>query len=277
MLKGTLTIIIVNYNSTDLLLNCLHSIFFTQNELTLQVIVVDNNSSDKSKEKVKIWFPQVFFLQNDKNVGFSRACNQGLQVAQGRYVLFLNPDTIIKNNVFTKCLKYLEAHTDAGLLGCKLINADGSLQPSCADFPYIHKLILGHIVRWKIFPNKIKEKFLLKYWKHNKIREVDWVLGAFMMARIDLLKQIGGFNESFFLYGEDLDLCYRLQGEGWKIIFFPHAEILHFGNPTWDNSRLALVYNALFTFYSEHFSKTKTRLFRLFMLAFFYQRNYRGL
>lgn len=265
MADVTLTIIIVNYNSTGFLENCLKSIFFNQHGISLKVIVVDNHPAEGAKGKIETRFPHVMLIENDRNLGFAKACNQGLMVAQSKYILFLNPDTIIKNDVFARCIEFIRSNSDTGLLGCKLVNANGSLQPSCADFPYIHKLILDHTIRWKIFPDAIREKLLLRYWTHDRIREVDWVLGAFMLARLDLLKQMGGFDEDFFLYGEDLELCYRIQQAGWKVVFFPYSEVIHFGNQIWDTQRLIRVYDAILKFYSKHLSSHKLLLLNFFI------------
>ncbi len=260
-----LSVIMVSYNSLRFIGKCLESVFSLKFESSFQVIVVDNGSLDGTVKLIRANFPSVKVIQNETNLGFSRACNQGLKIAKSKYVLFLNPDTILKHDTLSICIDFIHSNPRIGLLACKLVNADGSLQPSCADFPYIHNLILNHTLSWKIFPDAIGEKLLLSYWNHNKIREVDWVLGAFMLARLDLLKQMKGFDEDFFLYGEDLDLCYRIQQAGWKVIYFPYSEVVHIGNPVWDDQRLERVYNALLKFYSKHFSLPALRLLKCFI------------
>ena len=259
----SVSVIIVNYNTTALLERCLESLFSDGHGLSIEIIVVDNYSSDKGLQKTIDKYQNVLWIRNEENLGFAKACNQGLKMAKADYVLFLNPDTIISKKNLDQCLTFMDTHGDIGLLGCTLLNGDGSLQPSCADFPYLHKIFLDHLTRWKYFPQKLRSRWLLRYWPHDTIRDVDWVLGAFMLTRRKLVDQLKGFDEDYFLYGEDLDLCYRIRKAGWRVTFFSDAAVFHAGNPIWDQARKDLVYDALLKFYGKHFPKWTCVLLQL--------------
>jgi GT2 family glycosyltransferase len=202
-------------------------------------------------------------------MGFAKACNQGLRHSKGNYVLFLNPDTIVLNDALVKSLVFMDSNPNIGVIGCKLLNEDGSLQPSCANFPYIRYILLDHVLRKRLFNDAIKRKFLLRYWAHNEIREVDWMLGAFLMTRRTVMDFLGGFDEGFFLYGEDLDLCFRINETRWKVVFYPQAEVIHIGNSSWETERLERVYNALLRFYRKHFSPRNVHFLRFLMKLIF--------
>jgi len=261
----SLSVIIVNYNTTALLERCLASLFSNCDGISIEIIVIDNNSSDGSIEKIAAKFLDVSLIENDRNLGFAKACNQGLGLARNDYVLFLNPDTIILGDTFAQCVEFFHSNRNIGLLGCRLLNVGGGLQPSCGDFPYLHKIFLDHILRREFFPEAFRQKMLLRYWPHDRIREVDWVLGAFMLTRRPLMEKLKGFDEDFFLYGEDLDLCYRIKKAGWRVVFFPEAEVVHVGNPVWDAERLVRVYDATLMFYRKHFSLPKVILLGFLM------------
>lgn len=264
-MTGPLSIVIVSCNSGPFLEECLNVVFRGQHGFSVKVILVDNHSSDGSVERIETEFPELTFIRNNRNLGFAKACNQGLQFARGDYVLFLNPDAFIKGDALARCVTFMDVNTDVGMLGCRLLNMDGTLQPSCSDFPFIHKLFLEHLLRNRIFSQALRRKLLLKYWKHDKIREVDWVLGAFMLSRLGLLKKLKGFDEDFFLYGEDMELCYRIKQNRWKIAFLPDAKVIHVGNPVWDKERVLRVHNAILMFYKKHFPLPKVLFLRLIM------------
>jgi GT2 family glycosyltransferase len=249
----SLSIIIVNFNAGHHLMNCLESVFSSNYPEEFEVIVVDNNSSDDSIDAINDGFSDVKLIKNTSNLGFAKACNQGLESAVNNYVLFLNPDTIVRHDALVKSVDFIDSNPDIGLIGCRLLSKNGSLQSSCADFPYLRTIVLDHLFRWWKLSNAVRAKMLLKYWTHDEIREVDWMLGAFLMTRRSVLTAIGGFDEAFFLYGEDLDLCFRIKQAGWKVVFFPDAQIIHIGNSVWDSDRRDRVYQALVGFHRKHF------------------------
>lgn len=260
-----LSIVIVTYNSRPYLEQCLKAVFRERNTLSLEVILVDNHSSDRGTEDLSTRFSPLSVIRNGANAGFARACNQGLERAHGTYVLFLNPDTVVSEDALIKCVRYMDANEAVGILGCRLRHPEGVVQPSCSDFPFVEKLFLDHLLRIRLFSPALRQKRLLKYWRHNEIREVDWILGAFMLSRRRLLNTLNGFDEDFFLYGEDMDLCYRIRQYGYKTVYFPHAETLHVGNPVWNRERIIRVHQAMLMFYRKHFSLPAVLLLRLML------------
>ena len=256
-MSRSVSVVIVNYNTTALLERCLKSLLSDGTGILMEIIVVDNYSWDKDFKKTICRYQNVRWIRNEQNFGFSKACNQGLEIATAESILFLNPDTVIPNTTLDQCLTFMDTHSDIGLLGCRLQNDDGSLQPSCADFPYLHKIFFDHLTRWIFFPRGLSTGGLLKYWAHDAIRDVDWILGAFMLTRRELMDRLNGFDEDYFLYGEDLDLCFRIWRAGWRVTFFPYATVFHVGNPLWDQARKQRVYAALLKFYGKHFPKWK--------------------
>lgn len=256
-----LSIILVGYGVQGELGECLNSVQQNLKEIRSEIILVWNCGPEDRLEAIRGSFPDVVLIENKENVGFSRGCNQGLKNAKGRYVLFLNPDTIIKDKeTLSIAIKYLESNQRVGILGIKLINPNGSVQPSCNNFPTIENLFLDHILRIRLVSRTIKARFLYRFWYHDELRDVDWILGAFMMMKHTLADELGGFDEDYFLYGEDLDICYRAKQLGAAITFLPSAEVMHKGNQQWDRERLGRIYHALVLFYRKHYSNRRRSL-----------------
>jgi len=219
-----LSIIIVGWNSKEYLLHCLESIYQKGMEMPREIIVVDNGSRDGSGSEVKKAFPFVHLIENEKNLGFAKAANQGFQKASGRYVLLLNPDTQVKHGAIERLVSFMDAHLEAGVAGVQLFNADGSKQNSIANFPsLVTELLNKSLLRW-LFP----EKFPGKGRDYSEPIEVDSVIGACMMVRRDALDQVGLLDEDYFLFLEETDWCYRMKKAGWKIYHVPQAEVYHF-------------------------------------------------
>ncbi len=219
-----LSIIIVNWNTKEFLLSCVRSVFENEQRISWEVIVVDNGSQDGSGSEVKKAFPLVHLIQNEKNVGFAGAVNQGLQKASGRYVLLLNPDTQVKNGAIERLMSFMDAHPKAGISGAQLLNSNGSKQNSIANYPSLSTELLNkRLLRW-LFPKKFpgKEK------DYPEPIEVDSVIGACMMVRRDALDQVGLLDEDYFLFLEETDWCYRMKKAGWKIYHVPQTEVFHF-------------------------------------------------
>ena len=265
--EKSLSIIIVTYNSSRYIANCLESIFLSNRLSISELIVVDNDSTDGTDAIVNTKFPSVCFLKNKQNLGFAKACNIGLSVASGRYTLFLNPDTVVEKETIISCINYMQMNSNIGVLACKLNNPNGSLQQTCANFPSINKFLLKSILRNPLFSDLIKAKLLLEFWSHDEIRDVDWFIGAFMMIRKDLIMKLGGFDESFFLYGEDMDLCYRIKQMRKQVVYFPKVGAVHVGNSIWDKNRLDKVHNASLIFTKKHFSPLTYHAFKLIIWA----------
>lgn len=185
--------------------------------------MVDNGSQDGSREEVKKVFPSAHLIENERNLGFAKAANQGLQKASGRYALLLNPDTQVKNGAVERLVLFMDAHADAGMAGGQLLNADGSKQNSIANFPSLGTELLNKsLLRW-LFP----KKFPGKERNYSEPIEVDSVIGACMIVRRDVLNQVGFLDEDYFLFLEETDWCYRMKKAGWKIYHVPQAEIYH--------------------------------------------------
>lgn len=224
-----LSISIINWNTKDYLKRCLQSIEENIKNISYEVIAVDNNSSDGSIDMIRNDFPKIKLVENKTNLGFSRANNQAIKKATGRYILLLNPDTLVLDKAIPKMIDFMEQHSNAGIIGCKLLNEDGSVQMSCRSFPTLNSLFYTFTGLDTKFPKSpILSNHIMSYWNHNEIREVDWVSGACLMIRRAVVKQIGLLDEEFFMYCEDLDYCRRTKQKGWGIYYLPEAQIMHY-------------------------------------------------
>lgn len=223
-----LSIIIVSWNTKKYLKNCLESIYQQKGNVPFETFVVDNNSSDGSQDMVKKDFPNVHLTINNNNAGFAKANNQALKNAKGRYFLLLNSDTKIKTNTLSQALKFASSHPKAGVIGGKIMNPDGSLQKSVRHFPTLCSQILILLKLHNFFPHlkSIKKYFALDF-DYNKEQEVDQVMGAFFMINNECLKQVGFFDEKFWIWFEEVDFCKRVKEKGWLVIYTPVMEIIH--------------------------------------------------
>lgn len=225
-----LSICIVHYKTGNLLRNCILSIYRHTKGLDFEIIVVDNSSQDNSLETIESEFKGVSLVANRENIGFAAAVNQAIKKSKGEYILVLNPDTIILQNAISKSLSFIKGKKDAGIVGCKILNPDGSLQPSCKTIPGILSSFSESSLLYKIFPqNRFLGTPYMTYFDYNKVREVDVVNGAFLMFKQRLIEQIGLLDERFFIYSEETDWCYRATKAGFKNYFYPDAQIIHYG------------------------------------------------
>jgi len=223
MRQFRLTIVIVTYNNEANILQCLTSLKKYINNG--DILAIDNSSQDKTSRIVGKMFPKIKLIRNKKNVGFATAANQGSRISKGDYLLFLNPDTIVKEGCIEKMVSFLKKKKDAAVVGCKVLNPDGTLQPSCGKFPTISNIILDRIpIINKLFKTELirQENF------YNKEQDSDWMSGVFFIVRRDVFKKLGGFDEKYFLYVEDVDFCYRARNAGYKIYYNPKAKIMHY-------------------------------------------------
>lgn len=223
-----LSIIIVNYNTKDLLKDCLQSIFKHIQNLDYEVIVIDNASSDGSVEMIKNDFLQVKLFQNQENLGFAKANNQGVKEARGSYILLLNSDTVLQEGDLSRVINYMDKNDSVGILGCRISNPDGSLQLSCYKFPAMKQLLSHNLFFTKIWPNN---RFFGDYrkWPHDKLKEVDFVIGAFFLVKRRVFDEIGLLDEDFFLNVEETEFCLRAKKVGWRTVFYPNFQIIHYG------------------------------------------------
>lgn len=236
------SVIIVSWNTQNILQNCLRSIYEQSGDISLEVIVIDNASIDGSVEMVKKDFLQVILIENSENRGFAAANNQGIAITKGRYVLLLNSDTIVLDNAIDKTLDFADAHPESAVVGCRTLNPDGTLQPTCFMFPSVLNMLLSTTYLYKIFS---KSKFFgrerMTWWNRNDIREVDVVTGCFMLVRREAIEQVGLLDERFFVYGEETDWCCRFKQADWKVMFTPCANIIHLGGQSTQKKAIAMV------------------------------------
>jgi hypothetical protein len=224
------SVVIVNWNTRDVLRDCLASVYTNTKNIRFEVIVIDNASSDGSAEMVRGEFPHVILLMNPRNLGFATANNQGMSVANGRYVLLLNSDTILLDNAIEKTMAFADSHVQAGIVGCRVLNPDKSLQPTCFMFPSVLNMFLWATYLSRAFAtSKFFGRERMIWWHRDDVREVDVATGCFMLVRSQAIEQVGLLDEQFFMYGEETDLCCRFKKAGWKILFTPDAEIIHLG------------------------------------------------
>ena len=265
-----LSVIIVNYNVKYFLELCLHSVLRAAEGVDAEVIVVDNNSKDESCSMVRVKFPSVILIENKENAGFSRANNQAVAIAKGEYLLFLNPDTVMPEDFFSKTLAYMDAHPEAGALGPKLFDGKGQYAPDAKkSFPSLSVALFKTTGINKLFP---KSPYFNKYYAvhigENETAAVEVLSGCCMMVRLSVVKEIGGaFDEDYFMYCEDVDLCYRIQKAGYKNIYFPEASLIHYKGES--TRKMTLTYvrifnEALIKFVKKHYSKRDTALYLLF-------------
>jgi len=255
-----LSIIIVNYNVKYFLEQCIHSIRKSCSGMNYETIVIDNNSVDGSQAMLEEKFPEVILIANKKNQGFSKANNQGINISQGKYILILNPDTVLEEQTMNLTLQFMNLHAEAGALGVKMINGKGKYLPeSKRGIPTPKTAFYKIVGLTKLFPkSKAFARYYLGHLDSSKIQEIEVLPGAFMLIRSELLKRIGGFDEIFFMYAEDIDLSYRILKEGWKIIYYPDTTIIHYkGESTKKTSfnYVKIFYQAMLLFYQKHFVK----------------------
>jgi GT2 family glycosyltransferase len=237
-MQSELSIIIVNWNGEKFLPDCLRSVAENPPSIPYEVVVVDNASTDGSTDWLASSgagsiFPEGVFklIQSDENLGFGRGINLAAEHADGENLLILNPDTLVKGDAIDRLIDTLGSDSSIGATAPRLLNQDGSLQPSTWYFPATpFKIILPNFGLYRLFPRSFVGRTLLsKYWEHDERREVPIAWAAALMFRTDVFRQLGGFDPEFHMYGEDIDICIRMQRAGYKLVFEPKAEVIHIG------------------------------------------------
>ncbi|MFC2103984.1 glycosyltransferase family 2 protein [Bacteroidota bacterium] len=272
-----LSIIIVNYNVKHFLEQCLISVYNASSKINSEIFVVDNNSVDGSCAMVKERFPEVNLIENKKNYGFSYANNQAIKKSTGQYVLLLNPDTVVEEDSFEKCIQFMDSNSETGGLTVKMIDGKGNFLPESKRALPTPKVAFYKIFGLaKIFPKSKKfARYYLGNLKNNQINEIDILPGAFMFLRKETLEKIGYFDEDYFMYGEDVDLSFRILKAGYKNFYFPETTIIHYKGESTKKGSLNYVYvfyNAMIIFARKHFSSKNARTFSLLInLAIYFR------
>jgi GT2 family glycosyltransferase len=222
------SVVIVSWNTCDILRGCLRSIFEQTRGLSFEVFVVDNDSHDKSAQMVQIEFPEVNLIVNAENRGFAAACNQGMRAASARFMLLLNPDTVILDNAISRCVQYADAHPDVGVVGCQVLENEHRITPTGFSFPSPMNIFLALSGLSRVFPrSRLFGRPEISWWDRMTEQDVDVVTGMFMLVRREAIAQVGLMDESYFVYSEEADWCYRFAQAGWRRVFTPTAQIIH--------------------------------------------------
>jgi GT2 family glycosyltransferase len=256
-----LSICILSYRARDFLENCLRSIADSGFGGTSEIIVVDQNSQDGTSEMLQDGFPQVKMLQTQKNEGFTRPMNRAMRAAQGRYIALLNPDTIIHPGAFERLCAFLDSHPQAGIVGPKVLNPDGTLQAPCRRGDSRPWAVISYFTGLsKLFPTRaFFNGYLLSHLDGDQTNQVDGVSGSCMLVRREVVEQIGYLDEIFFAYQEDADYCLRARKAGWKIYYYPEAQITHFGGQGGSRVQpyrsIVAWHKSYFLYYRKHFAK----------------------
>jgi N-acetylglucosaminyl-diphospho-decaprenol L-rhamnosyltransferase len=264
-----LSVVIVNWSTRDLLAQCLQSIWDTAGGLDLEVILVDNASTDDSVEMTRRAFPQVQVIANAENVGFVRANNQAMRRARGRYLLLLNSDAEVLPGTLGESVRFMDEHPRAGVLGARLLNTDGTFQASYTPFPTLWRefLILSALGRWLVrptYPSHGPQQGL------GALRINGYLEGAYLMARREAVDQVGELDERIFMYAEDVDWCYRFLQAGWEVWYLPQVAVIHHGGQSSRKRRRRMeaeLYRSRVYFFRKHYGKNAALRLRLLIYA----------
>ncbi len=269
-----LSIVVLNWNVRDLLRNCLRSIYaeFESAGIAGEVVVVDSASTDGSAEMVAAEFPQARVVASAENLGYSRGNNEGLRRTEGRHILLLNPDTELRAGALTAMLGHMDAHAGVGVLGPQLLFPDGRPQSSRRRLPTLATAVFESTWLQAYAPRGILEAYYAQDLPDDAVSEVDWLVGAALCVRREAYQQVGGLDESFFMYSEEMDWCRRIQRAGWKVVFFPHAQVIHHVGQSSEQVPAAThirFQRSKIRYFEKYHGRTTAQLLRLFILASF--------
>ena len=268
----TLSIIIVNWNVKALLAKCLDSILQGSDDLSLEIIVVDSASTDGSVSMIQAQYPTVRVMAQQENIGFTRGNNLALAVAQGRYVLLLNPDTEIIGNMLQQMIAYLEAHPTVGIVGPHTLNTDGTTQSSRRRFPQVWTAFLESTWLQPLAPKAWLDRYYINDSPDRATLEVDWVQGHALMARRAVYDQIGGLDDGYVMFYEELDWCKRAKSAGWQVVYVGDAQVIHHGGKSTEqaSARKHILFNqSKIRYFRKHHGIVVAVLLRGFLLAMF--------
>lgn len=254
------SILVVNYNTCQLTVDCLRSVYASKTEYRYEVILIDNNSSDDSVAVISEQFPQVRLIENNQNTGFAKANNQGMEIAQGRYILLLNSDTIVQADTLQTMVAFMDLNPVTGAAGCKVVLPDGSLDKACKrGFPTPSASFYYAFGLSRLFPNHPRfNQYQLGHRDPDQEYPVDCLVGAFMLVRRETVEQVGGLDEEFFMYGEDVDWCYRIKQAGWGIHYYPRTQIIHVKGGSARKRPMKIIYEfhrAMILFHRKHYRR----------------------
>lgn len=250
--------VIVNWNTCGYLRQCLQSLSAeAQSSSQAEVIVVDNASTDGSAEMVRQEFPWVKLVANSRNAGYAKGNNQGILLAEGRYVLLLNPDTVVPTGALGKLIAWMDSHPDVGAVGVRLLNPDGSVQPSCRSFPEPAYLLYESLGLTLLFPRSRRfGAYRMTWFRHDREMDVDQPMGSALAIRRETVEDVGLLDEEFPIFFNEVDWCYRARQKGWRIMFTPEVEIVHYGGRSTSQVRLSAIlesHRSLVRFYRKHY------------------------
>lgn len=249
-----LSVIIVSWNTSDLLLQCLNSLYESGSRFSFEVIVVDNGSSDDSVLQVEEHFPAVTVIKNDRNHGFARANNQGLEIGKGRYFLLLNSDTIVLPGAIDALVQMADCYAELAVLGPKVLNMDGTLQPSWASFPSFFSELVGKNFRIRKSVPGVSNTY-----------EVDWIMGACMLVRSEVIQDVGKMDEDYFFYSEETDWCFRIKKKNWRVWYTTNGEIYHLGGGSAKRgtvTQLVRLYQGKLLYFRKHHGELSSTVLR---------------
>jgi GT2 family glycosyltransferase len=253
------SVVVVSWNARNYLSQCLGSLTAEVCAYLMEIIVVDNNSSDGSPEMVEQEFPHVRLIREAENLGFAKANNIGIRESSGKYVALINSDVRVLKDCLTYLVDFADAHPEVGMVGPRIIGGDGKLQRSCKGFPTLWNMFCRALALDAIFRRSaLFGGYLLNYRNHDELECADILSGCFWLARKDALDKVGLLDESFFMYGEDMDWCKRFWDAGWKLMFVPTAEVIHYGGASSSNAPLRFFIEKLradFQYWRKHHSR----------------------
>lgn len=281
-----LSVIVLSWNTRTLLEKCLRSLVCGQEGIALEILVADNASEDDSRAMVRQLFPHVHLVENPRNLGFGAGNNAALPFAHGRYVLFLNSDTVVTAGALAGLVRYADSRPDVGILGPKLLNGDGTLQYSCRSYPTLGAGFFRNTPLGRLFPkNRFASDYLMQSWDHATPRDVDWVSGAALMMRRSLIDRIGAFDEDYYFYCEDVDLCWRVNhaplppdqnpndpspdaerpNGTWRVTYYPESIIYHLIGKSSDKVPTRMTYEfhrSQYLFFKKHYAASMPPVLR---------------
>lgn len=267
-----LSVTICSWNTREDLRACLASLESIRDEASFEVVVVENASHDGSGDMVADGFPWVRLLRQERNLGFTGGHNLAIAQRRGRHGMLLNSDTVVHPGALRTLLEFLAENPDVGVAGAKLLNPDGSLQYSCRRFPNPVAALFRNTFLGKLFPkNRYTRDYLMQDWPHDEPRDVDWVSGAALIARGEVWDQIGLLDDALFMYCEDVDICKRAWGAGWRVAYVPQAVITHAIGRSTDqivNRSIVRFHRSMFRYYMKHDVRAAAGPARPFMMAF---------